>query len=97
MLADLNTKSHPHSRLVTLRKMWSVERIHLPEAEGKDSDTDPHKMTIKMIRIKPTTAPMMLEEEDEESSKEIKEKGYILGAEGNQSERNFLHTILEIE
>ena len=23
-LADLNSKSHPHSRLVTLRKMWSI-------------------------------------------------------------------------
>ena len=23
-LADLNTKSHPHSRLAALRKMWSI-------------------------------------------------------------------------
>jgi hypothetical protein len=47
MLADLNTKSHPHSRLVTLRKMWSVKRIDQPETEGKGSDTDPQKTTDK--------------------------------------------------
>ena len=82
MLADLHTKSHPHSRLVTLRKMWSIERINQPEAEEKDSETDPQKMTIKMIRIKPTTAPMIVDEEDEDLSKEIKKQGYKLGAKG---------------
>ena len=77
--------------------MWSIERIDQPEAEEKDSDTDPQKVKVKVIRIKPTTAPMMVEEEDEDLSEEIKEQGYILGAKGNQSEVNFLHTVLEIE
>ena len=34
-LADLNTQSHPHSRLATLRKMWSIERIEQSETETK--------------------------------------------------------------
>jgi hypothetical protein len=31
-------------------------------------------MTIKMIRIKPTTAPMIVDEEDEDPSKGIEEQ-----------------------
>jgi hypothetical protein len=77
--------------------MWSIERIYQPEVEGKDSDTDPQRMKIKMIRIKPTTAPMMVEEEDEDPSKEIKEQGYIVGAKGNQSEINLLEHCRRIE
>ena len=73
--------------------MWSIERIDQPEAKGKDSDTDPQKMTIKMICIQPTTAPLMVDEKDEDSSKEIKEQGYKLGAKGNQSETNFLENL----
>ena len=90
MLADLDTKSHPHSRLVTLRKMWSIERVEQPETEEKISDTGPQKSTIKVIRIKLTTGPMIVDEEDEDPSKEIEEQGYKLGAKGNQSERSFL-------
>jgi hypothetical protein len=53
MLADLNTKSHPHSRLATLRKMWSAERIEQPEPESKESETEPERVEAKMIRIRP--------------------------------------------
>ena len=76
--------------------MWSIERIDQPEAEGKDSNTDPQKMTVKMIRIKPTTAPMLDEEEEDDLTREIKEKGYILGTKGNQSETNFLQKLKTI-
>ena len=76
--------------------MWSVERIDQPEVEPKDSDTDPQKIEVKMIRIKPTTAPMLVEEEDEDPTREIKEKGFILGSKGNQSETNFLQKLKTI-
>ena len=31
MLADLNTKSHPQARLIALRRMWSIEKMHQDE------------------------------------------------------------------
>jgi hypothetical protein len=96
MLADLNTKSHPHSRLATLRKMWSIERIEQPETEAKESETEPERVKVKMIRIKPISAPMLDEEEEDDPTREIKEKGYILGAKGNQSETNFLQKLKTI-
>ena len=90
MLADLNTKSHPHSRLATLRKMWSIERIEQPETETKESENEPEKVEVKMIQIKPTSAPRLDVEEEDNPTREIKEVGYILGAKANQSETCFL-------
>ena len=49
-----------------------------------------------MIRIKPTTGPMIVDEEDEDSSKEIKEQGFRLGAKGNQSETIFFEKLRKI-
>lgn len=86
MLADLDTKSHSDSRLTALRKMWSIERIDQPETEEKSSESDVPKTKVKMIRIKPSTAPMNVDEEGEEQKKKLEEQGYRIGARGNQSE-----------
>ena len=76
--------------------MWSIERIDQPETEEKSSDTDAQKTKIKMIRIKPTTGPMIVDEEDEDQPETSKEQGYRLGAKGNQSETNFLERLKKI-
>jgi hypothetical protein len=96
MLADLNTKSHPHSRLATLRKMWSIERIEQPENEVKESETEPERIKVKMIQVKPTSASKLDVEEEDDPTREIKEVGYILGAKANQSETCFLQRLKRI-
>ena len=97
MLADLNAKSHPHSRLATLRKMWSIERIEQPETETKESENEPERVEVKMIQIKPTSAPMLdVEEEEDDPTREFKEIGYIWGAKANQSETCFLQKLKTI-
>jgi hypothetical protein len=95
-LADLNTKSHPHSRLAALRKIWSIERID--QTEERSSDSDAHKTKAKMIRIKPTIAPMNVDEEEENPNRQNHEEhGYRTGARGDQSEINLLEHLRMIE
>jgi len=46
MLADLNTKSHPKARLITLRKLWCIEELK----EEEEKSTQSKKIRVKMIR-----------------------------------------------
>ena len=55
--------------------MWSIEKIDQSDSAEKDNDSDQQKMTINMIRIKPTTAPMLVDEEDEDPTQDVKEQG----------------------
>ena len=50
-----------------------------------------------MIRIKPSTAPMKVDEEGEDQHKKNQEHGYRIGARGNQSETDLLETLKKIE
>ena len=71
MLADLNTKSHPHARLSLLRKMWSIEG---PVAEKEvSSEKEGPTVRINMIRVK-SNPPEKIEEE-----------GYKIGCRGIDS------------
>ena len=74
--------------------MWSVERINQTEVEEKSSESDVSKTKVKMIRIKPSTAPMNVDEEEETTDRvNLEEQGYRVGARGNQSEENLSETL----
>ena len=55
--------------------MWSIQKLDQHEPEEKSSDSDVQKTTIKMFRIKLTTVPVTVDnEEEEDPSKGIEEQ-----------------------
>jgi hypothetical protein len=63
---------------------------------------EPERVNVKMMKIKPITAPssgssMLDVDEEDDPTREIKEVGYILGAQANQSETNFRQKMKKID
>ena len=90
-------EEYPRSRISSLRRMWSIERveeskpeeIEIEDPKSEETETDSEqKVKVKMIRIKPTQAPMEVEDPKEDKTEEetIKDKGYQLGSSANQCE-----------
>ena len=50
-----------------------------------------------MIRIRPTTDPMIVDGEGKDQGEKFEEKGYQLGARGNQCETNLNEAFRKIE
>jgi hypothetical protein len=102
MLADLSTKSHPHSRLAALRRMWSVECIEESESKEKVSEEEKPEVKVKMMRVKEPKVEMGVDEESHSREKLLEEKtleehGYKIGTRGNQCEADMNEVLRTIE